>query len=519
MERAILLLATALLGGFLLVGAALAHWQVTESAALTARANNPRRVEEAARIARGRILDRNGAVLASTPVDGNGERRYALPALVHTVGYHSLRFGNAGVEASYDAYLRGARGGNPLGRLRDQLLHRAPVGSDVVLTIDADLSRLAAEALGGRNGAIVALQPRTGEVLALVSVPYFDATGLQDKWEALRNDPEAPLVARATEGLYTPGSTFKIVTAAAAVDLNMVQVDAPHDCTTDLVVDGFRIEQKNHPHLSRVSFADDFVWSDNVTFAKAGLGLGTQGPINFDDAAPRPYPWERQGIRESVKRLQDYAHRFGFDEPVPFDLPVAMSRLGYDAGFTPVDLASTAFGQGEIQATPLLMALVAATVSNAGAMPAPYLVAEVHGPDGIRDRPHLPGGRLRQVMRADTAATLNRMMVRSVDEGYARLAQISGVRVGGKTGTAEVGGGRAPHSWFVGYAPADQPRVAVAVILEHAGSGSDIATPIGRRIIQAALDRGGARADLPAEPTTPVLAAAPGWYCPLPANG
>jgi peptidoglycan glycosyltransferase len=220
-----------------------------------------------------------------------------------------------------------------------------------------------------------------------------------------------------------------------------------------------------------------------------------------------------------VQRLRDYAQGFGFDQPIPFDLPVAPSRFATHPQMTPPELASTAFGQGELQATPLLMALAGAAVANGGAMPAPYLVAEIRGPEGTVQRPHLPGSRLRQVMRPATAATLNRLMVESVDEGYARPAQIAGVKVGGKTGTAEVGAGRTPHAWFVGYAPADNPRVAVAVILEHAGSGTDVATPVGRRILEAAL--GGRRsAD---EDFGPGLAWSPaatsGAFCPLPGAG
>jgi peptidoglycan glycosyltransferase len=366
-------------------------------------------------------------------------------------------------------------------------------------------------------------------VLALVSTPYFDANDLTSQWESLRVDAAAPLVSRALEGLYTPGSVFKIVTAAAAIDLNMVDLSGAHDCTTDLIVDGFRIEQKNHPQLRRVTFAQDFAWSDNVTFAKIGLGLGTSRPINLDDAAPRPYPWERQGTAESARRLVDYARRFGFGAAIPFDLPVATSRLSAGDEFTPVELANTAFGQGAIEVTPLQMALVGATIANAGALPAPYLVESIRAPNGSITRPHRPGTRLRQVVRPDTAAAVNRLMVQSVQEGYARPAQLAGVQVGGKTGTAEIGPERAPHSWFVGYAPADSPRVAVAVIAENRGSGSDVATTVARRVLAAALAR-----PLALEADGPNLQAAiapdsewdwsllerrPGAYCPLPAAG
>ena len=533
MEQSISRLAAVLLLGFLVVGGVLGYWQVVQADALLARSNNPRRIEEEARIVRGRILDRNGVVLADNG-GPEGSRRYSLPALLHVVGYHSPRFGSAGIEAAYDSYLRGERAGNPLARLRAQLLHQAPVGADVVLTVDAELSRVAAEALGSSYGAIVALDPRSGEVLAMVSAPYFDATRLAERWESLRDDPDAPLVSRATQGLYTPGSVFKIVTAGAAVDLGAVQLQGEHDCTTDLIVDGFRVEQKNHPQLRRVSFAQDFAWSDNVTFAKTGLGLGGPYPINFDDAAPRPYPWDRDGIAGSLQRFLDYAHRFGFGERIPFDLPVATSQISsHERQMSRVELANTAFGQGELEATPLLMALVGATVANQGAMPAPYLAAEIRAPDGTVQRPHYPGGRLRQVVRPETAAALTGFMVLSVDEAYARAAQIPGVKVGGKTGTAEVGPGRTPHSWFVGFAPADNPRIAVAAIMENRGSGSDVATPAARRVMQAALGRpaasrpDGSSTTAPADPASmdvfasaaPPAAEPAGAYCLLPQRG
>jgi len=522
-ERNIARLATAVLTGLLLVALGLGYWQLWEAPALAARPNNPRPYEEDRRVLRGRILDRNGVELARTRPDGT--REYPFPGLVHVVGYYSPRFGRTGIEAAYDTYLRGLHSSDPLQRLRDQLLHRPLVGADIRLSIDVELTRLALEALGASAGAAVVLDPTSGEVLALASSPYFDPNRLADQWDALQTDARAPLLARATEGLYTPGSVFKIVTATAAIDLGKVDLRAAHDCTTDLIVDGFRIEQKNHPHLRRVTFAQDFAWSDNVTFAKAGLGLGTSGLIDFDDHAPRPYPWEREGIARSAARLLDYAHRFGFGESIPFDLPVAVSQVGAREGFTPALLASTAFGQGELQVTPLLMALIAATVADGGAMPAPYLAIEARRPDGQVERLHQPGRRLRQVMQPATAAAMNQLMIQSVQEGYARPAQLPGVQVGGKTGTAEVGPGLAPHAWFVGYAPADRPRVVVAVIAENRGSGTEVATPIGRQLLAAALARTagtpGPAAEVIANGEWPV-GMAPGagaLYCPLPARG
>jgi peptidoglycan glycosyltransferase len=189
----------------------------------------------------------------------------------------------------------------------------------------------------------------------------------------------------------------------------------------------------------------------------------------------------------SAARLEDAARRFGFTEPIPFDLAVTPSQIKRPATeWTPELLAQTAFGQGELNATPLQMALVAAAIANDGKVPTPYLANQLRSAAGPTLRLHEPGASFTQAMSASTAHTLVDFMVEGVQNGYAAKAAIPGVKVGGKTGTAEVGDGMS-HSWFIGFAPAENPRVAVAVIMEHQGSGSDFATPAGRKVMQAAL--------------------------------
>jgi peptidoglycan glycosyltransferase len=209
----------------------------------------------------------------------------------------------------------------------------------------------------------------------------------------------------------------------------------------------------------------------------------------LDDTPPGPYPWTRPGasIRPSADLLVDYARRFGFERAVPFDLPVEPSHVKRPTTeWTPELLVQTAFGQGELQTTPMQMALVAATVANGGRVPTPYVAAELRSGAATRQL-HQPGEFYSIAMSADTAKTMVTFMVEGVDNGYAAKAAIPGVKVGGKTGTAEIGDGTS-HSWFIGFAPADAPRVAVAVIMEHQGSGSDFATPAGARVMRAALD-------------------------------
>lgn len=479
---------------FAVVAIALGYWQFIAADSLLERTDNPRRLEAEARIPRGRILDRTGTQLAWS--ERRGEvmvRRYLSASVAHVTGFHSLRLGTTGIEQRYDSFLRGEQG-STVQRLRARLLGEQQVGSDVTITIDARLQQVAAEVLGDAPGAVVALDPKTGAVLAMASQPTFDAGAIDTIWDRLSQDASAPLVNRATQATYPPGSTFKLITAAAALDLGLVEPDAPFNCTTGVQIDGLAVDCRNHSHLARVNFQEAFAWSCNRTFAITGLLLGFAGPITsqLDDRPPSPRPWQSSGIGTSAGQLSHYAERFGFDREIPFELPVATSHLKGSGDWYPSLLAQTAFGQGELAATPLLMALSAATVANGGVMPTPYLGESVRDPVGsaasLRPAPGITRPAIPQsVIKPESAARLNEFMKASVDHAYAQRARIAGVAVAGKTGSAEAGPGRQTHSWFIGYAPADAPRIAVAVIMENRGSGSDFATPAAQRVMETAL--------------------------------
>ena len=487
MQQNIERLHTALLGAFVVVALTLGYWQFFRQDEILARTTNPRLAEEAQRVVRGKLLARNGEALAQSRVTDDGVvREYRNPGVAAVTGYHSLRYGNSGIEERFDDYLRGARSVDPFSAFADQLFHRRTVGSDVVLTIDARVQQEAVDALGGEPGAVVALDPKTGAVLALASAPTFDPGNLDKAWASLVDNPGRPLFNRATQSAYTPGSTFKVVTAAAALDLGLVDPNVPFRCTTPISIDRLSIDCRNHAHLPTVNYREAFAWSCNRTFGLTGLELGT-GRLQLADDLRAPYPWQG-GIDGSARRLEEYAERFKFGQPIPFELPVARSQLKGDTQWYPSLLAQTSFGQGELSATPMLMALSAATIANGGVVPKPSLALEARAPSGAVTR-LFDGGNLGRAIKPETAATMNEMMVLSVDTAYAQPARIPGVKVGGKTGTAEAGEtGSTPHSWFVGYAPADNPRVAVAVILENRGSGTDFATPAAQRVMRVALD-------------------------------
>lgn len=485
--------AAVLLACFGVIAFALGYWQVWRAADLGQDPANPRVADERVSQPRGRILDRNGQVLAESESTAQSTRRhYTDPSLVHTIGFHSDRFGDTNLEAAFDAQLRGERSVSPLDRLAQQLFHHSPAPNDLVLTIDKRVHDAAVDAMGKSDGAIVAIDPRSGAVLAMVSKPFFDPNASDDQLAKLQSAPAQPLFNRAVQALYVPGSTFKTVTATAALDTNLVDLNKPFLCTTAIKIGTYSVDCKNSQQIPRLTYKQAYAWSSNRVFGLTGLLLGFSelAPINpwLDDKPPGEYPWTQKAssVRASGDVLTEYARRYGFERSIPFDLPVAPSQVKKPSTeWTPELLVQTAFGQGEIQATPMQMALIAATVANGGRVPTPYLAAELRS-GGASHQVHEPNQFFSIAGSADTARTLRDFMVEGVDRGYAAKAAIPGIKVGGKTGTAEVGDGTS-HSWFIGFAPADDPRIAVAVIMEHQGSGSDFATPAAQRVMRAAL--------------------------------
>jgi peptidoglycan glycosyltransferase len=483
-------LGTLLVAAFLVIALALTYWQVIAAPGLETESGNGRMLDAEHAGHRGAILDRNGAPLAATNADGT--RTYAAGAAPIT-GYHSDRFGNSGLEAAQDAALRGASGGSLAERFEQQYLHQPVVGADVVTTIDLKIQQAAVDAHGDKPGAIVALDPRSGAVLALASNPTFDPTALDQQFDTLRGDTSGPLLNRATESAYVSGSVFKLVTASAALDKGLVDLSQPFACTTEINLGGQVVNCRNNviQGVNQPTYKQAFAWSSNRTFALTGLLLGFPPPLNqwLSDTPPGPYPWDHaSSVQPSARVLEEYAGRYGFGQQIPFDLPVRPSQLkNADSEWSVGLLASTAFGQGEISVTPLQMALVIATMGNDGKVPRPYLVSALRSATGDETVVNPGGGWSGQAVSAQTAHTLLDFLVEGVDHGYAAKAAIPGVKVGGKTGTAQVSAGEMDHSWFIGIAPADNPRVAVAVVFEHGGPGSDVATPAGGQVIQTAL--------------------------------
>lgn len=449
-ERRVTTAGGAAILGVVVVAGFLTYWQAWRTD-LADEDTNPRVLEAFRDPNRGRILDRDGNILAESLPDGS--RRYTDASVAHLVGYIDPRYGSQGAELVFNSQLSGQERTGIEGAFDAEFRREKPKGEDVRLTIDPVVQRAAAAALGSQAGAIVAVNPRNGEVLASVSVPTYDPGSLETDGEALFNDPSSPLLNRVTMGLYPPGSTFKTITAISALENGVITPDTTVTCPGEIVFDGFPISCANVTQgIGTYPFSDAFAFSVNAIFAQVGVATGWDG-------------------------LKATAARFGIGSNLPFTLPTAATQL-HNPGTeeSTVLLANTAFGQGELLVTPLQMVEIAATVANGGVLVQPHLGAGESGPSS-------------RLMSAELAATMNSLMQAVVDKGQANGVAIQGVKVAGKTGTAETGTAGVSHAWFIAFAPADNPVITLAVIVENGGKGSQVAAPIAGQVLRAALGR------------------------------
>ncbi len=450
-----------LAGLFLVLVGQLSYLQIIAANELVANENNGRTLAEERRFRRGAIFSREGSVLAeSHPVDGGFERTYPRGELFAPItGFSSFRYGRSGIEDSANEYLMVKRRAESLREYINQLAGGERVGDDIFLSVSEGIQRAAADALGERRGAVVALDPSTGDVLAMVSYPSYDPNDVDEDFQLLRTVRSSPLVNRAAQGLYPPGSTFKVITASAALEKGVASPTSVYDGPSELYVSGGKVVNFDNQELGKMTLKEAFAHSVNTAFAGVGLDVG------YD--------------------LIDYARRFGFGEKPPIALPATASRIRSSSDMDELALAWTAVGQAELEATPLEMALVAAGIANGGKVMAPRLIREVRSPEGILQR-SFPPEIWRQAVSERTAREVTDLMVEAVERGTGKAARIPGVEVAGKTGTAETEGGE-PHAWFIGFAPARNPKVAVAVVVEHGGLGGRVAAPIAKKVIEAVL--------------------------------
>jgi peptidoglycan glycosyltransferase len=445
---------------------------------LRARDGNRRQIIDEYDQQRGSILVGRRAVARSISTD---ERlRYLRvysdgPMYAPVTGYYSV-YGATGIEKSEDELLTGEDDRLFVDRLTTLFSGQQQQGGNVVLTLDAEAQRAAFEGLDGQEGAVAAIDPRTGAVLALASSPSFDPNLLashdpaevSDNYERLRKDPGDPLLNRSIQQVYPPGSLFKVVVSAAALSSGEYDPDSeiPGPAVLDLPDTSATIGNYfDGPCLGgSVTLTEALAISCNTAFARIGLELG-------DDA------------------LREQAERFGFNQRLEIPLSVAPSI--YPSDLNAPQTAQSAIGQYDVRSTPLQMAMVSAGVANDGVVMTPYLVAEERAPD-LSALSITEPEPLSRAVSSEVAGELREMMVTVVSNGTGGSAAIPGVSVGGKTGTAQ-DGNRPPHVWFMAFAPAEDPQVAVAVIVENGGrlgdaaTGGAVAGPIAREVMEAVL--------------------------------
>jgi peptidoglycan glycosyltransferase len=465
-----------------------------------------------ATINRGAIYDRSGNPLAEDRQDaqGNHTRFYTQPGLAQVLGYVSgLQVGVSGLEKRYNQVLLGLDG--PQADI-DRMLHEPITGGSLVLTIDGALQQAAEDALGGRPGSVTVLDAHTGAILAMASQPGYDPNRILEpgylaaQMEACGNAPACSsiLLNRATQALYPPGSTWKTVTLIAALDSGQLPAEAVFDFGEPVNspggsyyvyrVGGGVITDPNHQE-NRLSLELSYAKSANAAFAQIG------------DEMPPPV-------------MMDYAARFGFSSPGAVDLPAARFPLEMD--FSPGQLvsdakelvqndllrAATAIGQGELLATPLNMGMVVLAVVNDGDLPLPYLVDKIYAPSGAAAARQPERSVISGLMKPETAQTVRGMMITAVTQGSGGKAAVAGLTVGGKTGTAQVGGAAQPHAWFVGFAQDKDQAVVIVVLIENGGQGSEVAAPVFARVAQAVF--------APESRPEPAVTLAPPTPTPLP---
>lgn len=475
MHKRLGLAAMILVGLYIVLGVYFAYGQLFYGNRWFARSSNPRShfATMDPSVVPGDILDRSGEKLAysvtETFTDDQGKSHLRLtrdycPAIrsaSHVVGFQDPDKGQAGAEAFYSRYLLGYNN-NILESIYQKAFLKQEVGNSVQLTIDIGLQEDVTSIMGGRTGSAVILDAVTGEVYAMVSLPNFDPANVSD----VSGDD---LVDRATEGLYAPGSVMKIVTATAAL-WNLPDAQT-RTWTCEGTVD---IEDQtipcygNHVH-GTIDLAQAFTLSCNTTFSKIGDEIG----------------W---------KELRDTARRFGFDYPFLFsDMQLTGSRLPKDDELPADRLAWTAIGQDNVLVTPMHMAMIAACIGNDGVMMEPRLLMSVYNRNDRMIRSSAPK-KFRQVMDSDTAAALKEMMAQVVTKGTGTRAAVDGADVYGKTGTAEktVNGVPGNNAWFVGFGEKDGRTIAIAVVIEDAGSGETgggMAAPMAGQMLKSAFNR------------------------------
>ena len=459
------------------------YWAVLDAQGLEDNPNNRRALIEEQKIPRGLIFARDGRTRIAV---NRRERRSGTTVFVreyptrglfaHPIGYSFIQNGRRGLEQSRNDVLAGKE--NEFSSIFAGLEGRDAEGNDVVTNLDVNGTNAAVQGLAGRKGAVVAIEPKTGKVRVMVSIPEYDPNRIPTDFQAINDDPNQPDLNRTTQELYPPGSTFKVVTATAGLDTGKFTPESVIDGSSPREISGVPLANSGGENFGSISLTDALTNSVNTVFAQVGEEVG----------------------RET---LVEYMRRYGFYSDPQLDYPdtqmIASGVINGKGDYVTegFDVGRVAIGQGglegEVRASPMQMAEVAAAIANGGRLMKPRLTDRIVRKDGrVKERiqPDLQS----EVMKPETSKQLTEMMSRVVEEGTGTAAALAGVRVAGKTGTAEVGPNREfTQPWFICFAPVDDPKLAVAVTLERQPAGSQggtVAAPIAKSVLESMLGGG-----------------------------
>lgn len=452
---------------FFIILSSLVYFLVFKSEYYAKHELNRRVYEDRNKFIRGRILDRNNEILVySEKNDRYQERIYNYgEAFLHPIGYFDNKYGMDGIESYMDEYLREPRGfvSNILKIFDNNDL----MGSNVKLTLHKEIQQYAYDILGNNKGAIIVMNPSTGEIYSMISKPSFDPNNIDEVWNEVSKDDNAPLYNRAINGRYAPGSTFKVLTSVASIE-NIE--DIQNRIFLDKGYIAFNQEEKlsnqNEKSYGEINLKEAFVNSSNVVFGELAIELGN-------------------------KLLKEYAEKFYFNKNIHIEGFSVLKSYFPELQSNEVGLiAQSGIGQGGVLSTPLIMAMMASAVANNGILNNPYIISEIlnYNLDIIKkNKPYV----LSKVMEQDTSDILKDYMRGVVNENLSHIEEFLTINAAGKTGTADYkknGIDGIPHSWFIGFAPCDNPIVAVSVIVEEGGEGRGIASYIAAKVMEKAIN-------------------------------
>ena len=429
--------------------------------------NNPYNTRIAAmanKVIRGNITDRDGNVLATSQQQADGSLLRVYPynnIFAQSVGYSSK--GGSGLESAMNFELLSSHSGL-WQELVNDITHKKGMGDTVVTTLDAEIQQAAYEALGDAQGAVVALEPDTGKILAMVSKPDYNPNQINEIWDSLvaEGSTETCLLNRASQGLYPPGSTFKILTALEYIREHPNDWEEyTYECDGCFEYGDYQIRCSENAVHGHMTLRSALAMSCNGAFANMADSLD----------------------KEAMRRLCDAA---GYNSRLDFLLPQSVSSFPVDGDTDTWEMLQSVIGQGKTQTTPLQNALVAASVANGGVIMKPYLVDRVVGEDGSIIEKNMPES-MGEVMTPEEAELMTELMVGVINEGTGAAGGSSQYQVAGKTGSAQFDSSDDTHALFIGFAPAENPEIVVSVVVEKGGSGGRVAAPIAKAVMDAAL--------------------------------